>query len=37
MTINDKRDALLPVPYWAWIEREAEVAKILSAGVKQRW
>jgi replicative superfamily II helicase len=28
---NDKRDALLPVPYWAWIERESEVAKILSA------
>ncbi len=28
---NGKRDALLPVPYWAWIEREAEVAKILAA------
>lgn len=28
---NDKRDALLPVPYWAWIGREAEVATILSA------
>lgn len=28
---NDKRDALLPVPYWAWIGREAEVARILSA------
>lgn len=28
---NDKRDALLPVPYWAWIGREAEVVRILSA------
>jgi replicative superfamily II helicase len=28
---NDKRDALLPVPYWAWVGREAEVASILSA------
>ncbi len=27
---NDKRDALLPVPYWAWIEHETEVANILS-------
>lgn len=27
---NEKRDALLPVPYWAWIPREAEVASILS-------
>ncbi len=27
---NDKRDALLPVPYWAWVSREAEVASILS-------
>ncbi len=27
---NDKRDALLPVPYWAWIDRESEVARILS-------
>lgn len=27
---NDKRDAFLPVPYWAWIPREAEVASILS-------
>jgi len=23
---NDKRDALLPVPYWAWISREGEIA-----------
>lgn len=28
--LNDKRDALLPVPYWAWMSREAEVAGILS-------
>jgi replicative superfamily II helicase len=27
---NDKRDALLPVPYWAWVSREAEIAGILS-------
>jgi len=27
---NDKRDALLPVPYWAWIQHETEVANILS-------
>src|SRR5690606_11055944 len=27
---NEKRDAFLPVPYWAWIPREAEVAGILS-------
>ncbi|MEM5786241.1 MAG: helicase C-terminal domain-containing protein, partial [Syntrophobacteraceae bacterium] len=29
---NDKYDALLPVPYWAWMEKEADVAKILSSG-----
>jgi replicative superfamily II helicase len=29
---NDKYDALLPVPYWAWIDRESEIAKILSDG-----
>jgi len=28
---NKKRDALLPVPYWTWVERESEVASILSA------
>jgi replicative superfamily II helicase len=27
---NDKRDALLPIPYWAWASREAEIAIILS-------
>ena len=33
---NDKRDALLPVPYWAWIGREAEVARILSAHAERK-
>jgi len=28
---NEKRDALLPVPYWAWIDRESEIARILAA------
>ena len=28
---NDKRDAILPVPYWAWMDRESEIARILSA------
>jgi replicative superfamily II helicase len=27
---NDKREAILPVPYWAWVAREAEIARILS-------
>jgi replicative superfamily II helicase len=27
---NDKRDALLPVPYWAWIAHEGDIASILS-------
>jgi replicative superfamily II helicase len=27
---NDKRDAFLSVPYWAWLPREGEVATILS-------
>jgi replicative superfamily II helicase len=27
---NEKRDAFLPVPYWSWIGREAEIAAILS-------
>ena len=27
---NEKRDALLPIPYWAWVVREAEIASILS-------
>lgn len=33
---NGARDALLPVPYWAWIGRENEVAKILSANADRR-
>jgi replicative superfamily II helicase len=39
---NEKRDALLPVPYWAWMPREAEIAGILSrhsdrASIKFAW
>ncbi|MEE9303360.1 MAG: DEAD/DEAH box helicase family protein [Thiotrichaceae bacterium] len=33
---NDKRDALLPVPYWAWIERVTEVARILSKNTDRK-
>jgi replicative superfamily II helicase len=33
---NGKRDALLPVPYWAWIDREAEIAKILAANTERK-
>ena len=29
---NEKYDEFLPVPYWAWMEHEAEVAHILSNG-----
>src|SRR5262249_44240075 len=32
---NKERDALLPLPYWAWLPREAEVAHILSQNAKQ--
>lgn len=32
---NDKRDALLPVPFWAWMQHETEVAGILSANAKR--
>jgi replicative superfamily II helicase len=28
---NDKRDAILPIPYWSWVQHETEVAAILSA------
>lgn len=40
--LNKKRDALLPVPYWAWMPRESEVAGILSthaarASIKFAW
>ena len=39
---NDKRDALLPVPYWAWMAHETDVAHILSSNatrqsVKYAW
>lgn len=39
---NGKRDAFLPIPYWAWIRHEAEVATILSSNanrdsVKYTW
>lgn len=33
---NGKRDALLPVPYWAWISRESEVARILAAHTERK-
>ena len=29
---NKQHDAILPVPYWAWIDRESDVARILSKG-----
>lgn len=32
---NDKRDAILPVPYWAWIDRESEMARILAAATSR--
>ncbi len=32
---NNQRDAILPVPYWAWLPREAEVAQILSDNAKR--
>jgi replicative superfamily II helicase len=32
---NGKRDALLPIPYWAWIFHEGEVASILSANAER--
>lgn len=30
---NGKREAVLPVPYWAWLSCETDVAKILSGNV----
>ena len=33
--LNGKRDAMLPVPYWAWHDRESDVASILSAAVER--
>lgn len=32
---NNKRDAILPVPYWAWIDRESEIARILAAATNR--
>jgi replicative superfamily II helicase len=34
--LNGKRDALLPVPYWAWIAREGEVARILASHASRK-
>ena len=39
---NNKRDAFLPIPYWAWISHKGEVAHILSANadresIKYTW
>ncbi len=34
---NSKRDAFLPVPYWSWRDREAEVAGILAAFSMPCW
>ncbi|BDT57039.1 DEAD/DEAH box helicase [Massilia varians] len=33
---NQKRDALLPIPYWAWTAKEAEVARILSSATDRQ-
>lgn len=33
---NGKREALLQVPYWAWIERETDVANILAAHTERK-
>jgi len=33
---NKKRDAFLPVPYWAWFKRKTEIARILSANAEQK-
>jgi replicative superfamily II helicase len=33
---NGKREALSAVPYWAWMERESEVASILSSQTDRR-
>lgn len=33
---NGKRDALLQVPYWAWIERASDVANILAAYTERK-
>jgi replicative superfamily II helicase len=33
---NGKSDAFLPVPYWAWCDRESDVARILSKASDQK-
>jgi replicative superfamily II helicase len=33
---NDKRDAILPVPYWAWMDRESEIARILASATDRK-
>jgi len=33
---NSKPDALLPVPYWVWRDREADVASILSSATDKK-
>lgn len=33
---SNSRDAILPVPYWAWIPRENEVASILSRNLDRK-
>ncbi len=33
---NKDRDSFLPVPYWAWLDRETEIADILSAARDQQ-
>ena len=32
---NEKQDAILPVPYWTWIDRESEIARILAAATSR--
>lgn len=33
--LNQKRDAILPVPYWAWIDKETDVAAILASAASR--
>ena len=33
---NQKHDALLPVPYWAWTVKEGDVARILSSATERQ-
>jgi replicative superfamily II helicase len=33
---SKKYGAILPVPYWSWLEKEGEVAKILVAGMERK-